>query len=126
MWISGGVLALAIASIGIVAATRQRPPQVAVATRSAAIMVQSLERAKEALATLRREGAPAPESDEGLIIEPDALPPAKPDPVVQAEPSSSSGGAPIPRAPRTPRPYQPPDRGPKPPKTPGVVDDPGF
>ncbi len=130
VWISGAILAVAIASIGIVAATRQRPPQVAVATRSAAIMVQSLDRTREALSSLAPETPPV-ETDEGLVLEPDALPPAGP-----ASRTGGPGGAPSesgsgtvgsnPRLPRGPRAPGPPnERGSKAPKKPGV-DDPGF
>jgi serine/threonine protein kinase len=119
VWISGAILALAITSIGIVAAVRQRPAQVAVAARSAAIMVQSLERTKEALAALPTDKPATADDEEGLVIEPDALPPAKPEP-----PGTAIG---VPSGPRINRPLRPspPDRGPKPSSKPGV-DDPGF
>lgn len=110
VWISGAVLATAVASIAVVAATRQRPPQVAVAARSAALMHEALERAKEGVAAeLARSAAPPPDREEGLVIEPEALPPA----------TSAS-----PRA----RPRRPPTR-PAPPSKGGKrggVDDPGF
>ena len=133
VWVSGAILATAVASIGIVAATRQRPPQVAVATRSAAIMVQSLERTKESLATI---SAPTvPPVDEGLMLEPDALPPVRPEPVSPgsggssgnpgAQPGSPTSGPSSARPSRPTRPLAPSGPRIKPPKKPGV-DDPGF
>ena len=92
-------------------------------------MVQSLERAKEALASLpEHEGKPAADSDEGLVIEPEALPPARPELPAPSPAKSEPGTSVAPPVAYPPRPQRPPpptDRGPKPTKKPGV-DDPGF
>jgi serine/threonine protein kinase len=112
VWISGAVLATAVASIAVVAATRQRPPQVAVAARSAALMRESLERAKEGV-TAELSRSDRDTLDEGLTIEAEALPPAE----TSARPRTRPTGAPSPR-PRPP--------GGKPRPRGGGVDDPGF
>ncbi len=123
VWASGMVLATAVASIAIVAATRQRPPQVAVAARSAALMRESLERAKEGVATeLARIAPPRAVPEEGLTIEPEALPPTS-----SSRARASTTPSTSPRNPatsgKTGRPPQPPS--PRDGKR-GGVDDPGF
>jgi serine/threonine-protein kinase len=125
MWVSGGVLAAAIASIAIVAATRQRPPQVAVAARSAALMQVSLERARAAVSAALLDDRPPRE--EGLTIEPEALPPADAD--VRTSARSAPPPAVAPPASATSRPAPPRRPPPAPKKGPprgGGIDDPGF
>ena len=83
VWLSGVVLVVAVVSIGAVAVARMRPPAVAVAARSTRVLAEGRERLTKLWAEGGSSSATQPDKqiptdDDGLVLDPDDLPPATP------------------------------------------------